>query len=286
MKKVFICLSVFFLICALFFLGMFIYEQNTVKNENEINEQLVEDFVIIEDTKTEDTSSDDTESSGESEAETSESTETSKPQNNYKPVQYVTPTDIDFTSLKKKNSDVGGWVCLENSYINYPILMSDGNYYLKKNINKQNSSQGCIFTYSNQKFETKEELDKNIVLYGHNMKNGTMFTYLNTLLNNPSYLKTEKNKFIFIYTEHQIYKYEIYSVYKTEKTSNFNQIYFKDNEDFLSFCNSTYNKSVYKKPNIEFGADKNILTLATCSNSNSQTYRTVLHAVLIETINK
>lgn len=287
MKKIFIIIAVFFLICTVFFLGLFFYEQNLIKQENELNEQLIDEFVIT-DTKKEETSTntntDVTTPSNTTEETTPPTTE--KPKPTYTPPKYTTPTDIDFASLKKKNSDVGGWVCLENSYINYPILMSEGNYYLRRNIYKQNANQGCIFTYNNQKFETKEELDKNVILYGHNMKNGTMFTYLNTLLNNPNYLKTEKNKFIFLYTEHQIYKYEIYSVYKTEKTSNFNQVYFKDDNDFLSFCNTTNEKSVYKKSGINFDADGHVLTLATCANSNSQKYRTVLHAVLVETIEK
>lgn len=287
MKKIFIIIAVFFLICTVFFLGLFFYEQNLIKQENELNEQLIDEFVIT-DTKKEETSTD-TNTDGTTSSNTTEETTpptTEKPKPTYTAPKYTTPTDIDFASLKKKNSDVGGWVCLENSYINYPILMSEGNYYLRRNIYKQNANQGCIFAYNNQKFETKEELDKNVILYGHNMKNGTMFTYLNTLLNNPNYLKTEKNKFIFLYTEHQIYKYEIYSVYKTEKTSNFNQVYFKDDNDFLSFCNTTNEKSVYKKSGINFDADGHVLTLATCANSNSQKYRTVLHAVLVETIEK
>ena len=214
--------------------------------------------------------------------ETEKPTETTKKPTNNTP-QYTTPPAINIDKLLQKNKDVAGWIYLENSPLNYPFLFSTGNEYLRKNINGQKSTAGSIYTYDNQTIEYPDKIDKNVVLYGHNMKNGTMFSYVNNLYKNSNYLKNGRNKYIFIYNKEHILKYQIYSIYKIEKNSNFSQIYFKDNTDFLNFCKTTYDRSIYKDFKPEFVADDTILTLATCSSNDSQTYRIILHAVLVET---
>lgn len=285
MKKFFIMLAVLFLLLSFSFLSLFLYEQSLLNKEQEIIEDIYDDVVITDtipkETDDENLKDETTNETTPIDTPTTETTpETTKPNNT---PQYVTPTAINIDNLLKKNKDVAGWIYLENSSINYPFLYSTGNEYLKKNINGKESSAGSIYTYDNQVIESTEERDKNIVLYGHNMKNGTMFSYLNTLFKNPNYLKNEKNKYIFIYTKEHILKYQIYSVYKIEKTSNFSQIYFKDDNDFINFCKTTYDRSVYKNFKPEFTSNDSVLTLATCSSNDSKTYRVILHAVLVET---
>ena len=282
MKKFFIILASIFLLLSFSFLGLFIYEQSTLNKEQEEIVNLLDEVIITEipdETIPNDTQQNTNETVN---TETEKPTETTKKPTNNTP-QYTTPSAINIDKLLQKNKDVAGWIYLENSPLNYPFLFSTGNEYLRKNINGQKSTAGSIYTYDNQTIEYPDKIDKNVVLYGHNMKNGTMFSYVNNLYKNSNYLKNGKNKYIFIYNKEHILKYQIYSIYKIEKNSNFSQIYFKDNTDFLNFCKTTYDRSIYKDFKPEFVADDTILTLATCSSNDSQTYRIILHAVLVET---
>lgn len=282
MKKFFIILASIFLLLSFSFLGLFIYEQSTLNKEQEEIVNLLDEVIITEvpdETIPNDTQQNTNETVN---TETEKPTETTKKPTNNTP-QYTTPSAINIDKLLQKNKDVAGWIYLENSPLNYPFLFSTGNEYLRKNINGQKSTAGSIYTYDNQTIEYPDKIDKNVVLYGHNMKNGTMFSYVNNLYKNSNYLKNGRNKYIFIYNKEHILKYQIYSIYKIEKNSNFSQIYFKDDADFLNFCKTTYDRSIYKDFKPEFVADDTVLTLATCSSNDSQTYRIILHAVLVET---
>jgi sortase B len=286
-KKVLLCIAILFALATVFFLGLFIYEQVNIDKEGEQLENIADDVVIL-DTVPPETNS--TMPSLPTIEETQPNTEVTEPtQPTTKPVQqtptkteYKTPTAVNMIELRKKNEDVAGWVCLENSPINYPILYSSGNEYLNKNIYGKKSTSGSIFTYDTQNFSSVETMDKNLVLYGHNLRGGTMFSYVNTLYKNPNYLKNGRNKYIFIYNDSYIYKYQIYSVYKIGKNENFNQIYFKGDADFVNFVNMTYERSIYKDFNPNCEVDDYILTLSTCPTSDSKNYRMVLHAVLVE----
>lgn len=285
MKKFFIALSCVFLILTITFLCMSIYEKKNLENEQKQVEDLIEN-VFIEETKPstdetnppEATDTTDTTEPSETQPQETEQPKETKPAE--KP-SYSTPVAVNMNELKNINKDIVGWIYLENSNINYPFVHSTGNEYLRKNIYGKKSDAGAIYCYDNQNVSSIDTLDKNIVLYGHNMNNGSMFYYTDYLRRNTSTLKSGYNKYIYVYTENHVYKYEIFSVYKIEKNENFNQVYFKDDADFVSFCNSLYDKSVYKGAKPDF-ANKHIITLATCTSGSSKTHRTALHAVLIE----
>ena len=287
MKKFFIVLSCVFLVLTATFLCMAIYEKNNLEEEQEQIDKLIED-VFINETITIPTEDNNTTETTEP-TETIPETETTQPlpsettpNNVEKPKpNYSTPVAVNIDELKSINKDIQGWIYLENSNINYPFVHSTGNEYLRKNVYGKNSDAGTIYCYDNQNIVSVENLDKNVVLYGHNMNNGTMFYYIDYLRRNTSTLKNGYNKYIYIYTEKHIYKYEIFSVYKIEKNENFNQVYFKNDTEFVNFCNSLYDRSVYKGQKPDF-ADKSIITLATCTSGSSKTHRTALHAVLIE----
>lgn len=291
MKKFFIALSCIFFILTISFLGMAIYENKNLEKEQEQIDELIENVIIDETTEhppedndvTEDTERTETPEDTTIETNTTQPpTSETKPEKNeeVKPT-YSTPSAVNIDKLKDTNSDTQGWVYLENSNINYPFVHSTGNEYLRKSFYGKKSDAGTIYCYDNQNITSVDNLDKNVVLYGHNMNNGTMFHYVDYLRRNTATLKSGYNKYIYIYTENHIYKYEIFSVYKIEKNENFNQVYFKDDADFVSFCNNLYNRSVYKGVKPDF-SDKNIITLATCTSGSSKTHRTALHAVLVE----
>lgn len=78
---------------------------------------------------------------------------------------------INWDKLYEINKDIIGWIKIENTNINYPILKDDENLkYLKHSYNEKYNNNGSIFTLNVDPFN-----DENTVIYGHNMKNGTMF---------------------------------------------------------------------------------------------------------------
>ena len=90
--------------------------------------------------------------------------------------------DIDFTALKEENSDVYAWIYVPGTNVDYPVLQhpTDDAYYLEHNMDGSKGLPGCIYTES---VNTKDFTDPNTVLYGHNMKNGTMFSDLKKYVN-------------------------------------------------------------------------------------------------------
>ena len=84
---------------------------------------------------------------------------------------------IDWDYLKSVNEDIVAWIEIEGTNINYPILKDKDVYYLKHSFDKTYNSNGSIFTTDLLPFETNET-----IVYGHNMKNGSMFSNLGNYL--------------------------------------------------------------------------------------------------------
>lgn len=181
-----------------------------------------------------------------------------------------------FSSLKKINKETVGYLIVNNTKISYPVVQhSDNSYYLKKDFYKKSASIGWIYLdYRN----SKDELDKNNIIYGHNMKNGTMFGSLSKALSS-TWRKDEENMIISYDIEDANYQFKIFSVYKVDYTTDYLKVDFDSDEEFKSFIKTIKNRSVFKsKENIT--VDSKILTLSTCIGSNNK--RLVVHAVLLE----
>lgn len=181
-----------------------------------------------------------------------------------------------YEKLKGINSDYQFWVEVEGTNINYPVVQSQNNsFYLKKDFNKKNSSSGTIFMDSSNNFD----LDKNIVLYGHNMRNKTMFNNITKFKKRDFFNKNNKIKIKHDFNGAE-YVYEVFSVYYTDNTFDYNTVEFTENYSFLDFINDVKAKSIYNKEmNIE--EDDKILTLSTCSYEFKGA-KTTIHAKLIQ----
>ena len=179
---------------------------------------------------------------------------------------------IDWNNLKSINEDIIGWIEIEGTDINYPILKDNDNlYYLKHNYLKKYNSNGSIFTLDINPFEDSETL-----LYGHNMKNGTMFSILGKYLNKDFLLSHQKIK---IYTPNKNYEGVIFSAYSigigTEK-SNISNLSFDEKIEYYK------EKSQIKVDNIE--STNKIVKLSTCSYINSRTRPTDQRYYVIATL--
>lgn len=179
---------------------------------------------------------------------------------------------VDFKKLKSENSDVVAYIKVNNTNIEYPIVKtSNNNFYLNHSFDKSKNSRGWIFADYKNKFDNT---DKNIVIYGHNMRDESMFGSLKNILNEEWYNNTE-NKNITFLTEKGNYIYKVFSIYKIESEDYYIKTNFKNDEDYEKFLNTIKNRSI-KNFDINLNINDKIITLSTCANNNR--YRIVLHA--------
>ncbi|MEE0945921.1 MAG: class B sortase [Acutalibacteraceae bacterium] len=196
------------------------------------------------------------------------------------PEPVLVDNPIDFSALKERNEDVYAWIRIPDTKVDYPILQSGDkpeNYYLNHNIDGEYEFAGCIYT---QKLNSKDFSDPNTVIYGHNMKNGTMFKALHKFRNKDFF---EANKYIYIYTPGHILTYEIYAAYKFDNRHLLYSYNYDDKEVFKEYVEMTKNpKSTIVNVRSETQVTENdkIITLSTCINDDN--YRYLVQGVLID----
>lgn len=175
---------------------------------------------------------------------------------------------VDFEQLEDINSDIVAWIKIDNTSINYPVMQTtDNSYYLSKNFYKEDESSGSIFMDYRSKIT-----DKNIVVYGHNIKKGTMFADLVNIYEGD--LGTDVN--IYLYTSDRMMKFKVFSSYcTTQEEYSVDTTISKSN--FKEF-----KQTVAEKSEIEFTGNyetaSQIITLYTCNNSGKK--RIIVHAEL------
>ena len=179
--------------------------------------------------------------------------------------------NLNFEELKKINKDTIGFLKVKGTDIEYVVVKTNNNeYYLKHNFEKKYNSGGWIFADYHNKIDAN---DKNVIIYGHNMRNGTMFCTLKNILN-KEWQQNEENREIIFNTEIGNYKYQVFSVYQIKDEEYYIKTEFK-NDEFSKFVKTIKARSMYDF-GIEVSKDDSILTLSTCANDNR--YRVVLHA--------
>ena len=180
-------------------------------------------------------------------------------------------TTIDFEKLKEINKDAVGWIKVNGTDIEYAVVKTNNNsYYLDHNFENEYNKAGWIFADYKNKLDGT---DKNIVIYGHNRRDGSMFSSLKNILKEEWYSKEENRKITFI-TEKENSVYEVFSIYEIEAEDYYITTNFADGE-ILSYIQTVKKRSI-KDFDVEVSKEDNILTLSTCGNDND--YRVVLHA--------
>jgi len=165
------------------------------------------------------------------------------------------------------NSDYKGWISIDNTKINNPIFQTNNNtYYLNHNQNKKKSYYGALqFDYKN--IITESFTDKNLIVYGNNLDNGSMFGTLEKFkgLNYYKYHSTIKLSTLYKNAEYKIFSVFILNTGLQEDSNYVYNIYkqqFTDSNDFDLWINEAYERSL-----IDTGVDVNIddrfLTLVT-----------------------
>ena len=178
---------------------------------------------------------------------------------------------VDFEALKQQNSDTVAYLKVENTNVNYVVVKgNDNDYYLNHNFNKDYNVAGWIFADYKNKFDGT---DKNIVIYGHNMQDGSMFAELKEILT-ENWQNNEKKQ-ITLVTEKETITYEIISSYSIEAEDYYIKTLFDNNMEFSEFL-TTISKRSYYEYNANLNTSDKILTLSTCTGNGKG--RIVIHA--------
>ena len=190
---------------------------------------------------------------------------------------------IDFDGLQEINPEIYAWIEVPGTKINYPILQHEGedqSYYLTRDMYGERNQAGSIYTedYNNKDFQ-----DYHTVLYGHNMKNGSMFHNVRYFAQREFF---DEHHEMFIYLPGKILKYEIIACYEYDYRHLLSLFDYDDKEGFAKYIEEIMNpRSMYTmvREEQEVTTEDKLVTLSTCI-ANKPNNRRLLQAVLIEEI--
>ena len=190
--------------------------------------------------------------------------------------------NLDWEALKKENSDIYAWIYIPNTQVDYPIVQhaTDDDYYLRHNLDGSSGYPGAI--YSQKDYNSKDFTDSNTVLYGHNMKNGSMFGSLHEFEDNAFF---DENPFIYIYTPEKTFVYQIYAAceagdkhllhaYNFDTESGFDQ--------FITDINHVRDMRSHVRSGIGAVYGRKLLTLSTCIKGEPESRWIVVGVLLNE----
>ena len=167
---------------------------------------------------------------------------------------------VALSALQAEYPDIQGWISIPGTCVDYPVLQSsadDPEYYLRRTYKGEHRTAGSIFF----QWDCSPE-SKNLVVYGHNMNDGTMFAVLQKMADET--FRKEHSQ-ILLQTSDGLREYRIAAVLKTDiQKLPFNRTEFADDADFLSFQKKHFAQSLCKPETIP-GESHRLLTLVTCS---------------------
>ncbi len=189
---------------------------------------------------------------------------------------------IDLPALQEINSDVYAWIRVPGTYIDYPVAQSviEDNYYLHRSIYKNYLFAGMIYTQSCNK---RDFSDPVTVIYGHNMRNGTMFSSLH-YFEKPDFF--ENHDVFYIYTVDRVLTYHIVAAYKYDNRHIMNAFDFNDPEVLRNYQEYVLNP-VSTLRNVRDGVilneDSKLVVLSTCTG-NDKGSRYLVTGVLVNDV--
>lgn len=183
---------------------------------------------------------------------------------------------VDFEKLKEINSDVLAWIRFDNpEQISYPVVAGvDNAKYLTRTFEGKYNAAGTLFVDKNN---SKNFSDRNTFIYGHNMKNGTMFSKLREYKSKAFW---EENPYFYIYTpDGMVSKYEIFAACIVLDTSETYTKWYNNDTEYLEYIDYLRSVALYQT-DVEVEATDRIVSLSTCTNVTDEE-RLVVHAVKV-----
>ena len=186
---------------------------------------------------------------------------------------------IDFEKLKAINEDIKAWIYIPGTKVDYPILVGDSNEeYLYKDINKDYTPLGSLFTFSGTNF-TKG----NTFIFGHNMASSQMFGELRKYLSSDF---LEEHRYFYLYTERKVMKCDIFSIFIANETDNiFSGEYELGTAEYIDLLSELSNRNKYanslEKNIIEYSTTQ-VFNLITCYGGEGTPDRLLVNGIVIE----
>ena len=179
-------------------------------------------------------------------------------------------------ALTSINPDVVGYLKVNNTNVDYPVVLGTDNvYYLEHNLYKEYDQNGWIYMDFRNSVTS---LNDNTIIYGHNMYySGVMFGTLHRVLNS-NWQEDPTNLVISFNTAYETMNWQVFSIYTIPKTSDYLRVSFDNDNDKMNYINMIKGRSK-KDYEQEVTANDKILTLSTCTGNNA---RLVIHAKLIQ----
>ena len=266
--------------CVLAGIGIYKYieEQNAGSEYDRIRNAVVRTGAAPE-TEAEEAGAEETEDSGEDAAKTAAEDTGQEPAETETEAGEPVEIPIDFEALWEINPEAYAWITIPGTEIDYPILQSetDNTYYLTHNIEGEESPEGAIFT---EDYNSKDFEDPNTVIYGHNMRNGSMFQGLHEYMDRAFF---DENREVLIYLPDKILHYEIFAAYLYDDRHLLESFDFEDEDVFGAYLNRIFSirdMNSFIDTDMEVTAEDKIITLSTCySNESNQRY--LVQAVLV-----
>ena len=194
----------------------------------------------------------------------------------------VIPTKvIDWEALRKENPDIYAWLYVPGTQIDYPVLQREGdnNYYVEHNIDGSSGYPGCLTTQ--YEYNGRDFTDYNTCIYGHNMRNGSMFHGLHSYAD-ASFL--EANRYAYVFTPEKTLVYEIFAAYKFSNALIPYEYDFTTKagrKEYLSEVLSIRGMGNQFRKDVDVTAKNHLLTLSTCTSPSDDNYRWLVQAVLV-----
>ena len=177
---------------------------------------------------------------------------------------------VALSELQAQNPDTVGWIEIPGTGISYPLMQADDDaYYLNHTFSNKVNSAGSIFV---EALNSPDFTDLHTIIYGHNMKNGSMFAGLKNYAS-PSYLVAHPN--VYIDLADGTHCYQIFSVYEVEAESDSYTIGFAPDEQYETFLQTLKSRSEYDT-GVTAAKEDSIVTLSTCTRNGEHRY--LVHA--------
>lgn len=185
------------------------------------------------------------------------------------------PIIIDWDKLKNINSDIIAWLYCEGTSVNSPVVQAEDNeYYLARQFDKTKSSAGSLFLDCRNNISSRDE---NLIIYGHRMKDDSMFGIIPMYADEDYYLD---HPIMYLLTPEQNYVVEIFACRTVNGDMNYLRTFFEDRDAFITYINSAVKQS-YWMPDIDLATEESILTLVTCSSyKHASKPRILVHGIL------
>ncbi len=185
---------------------------------------------------------------------------------------------VDWEKLKKINPDIVAWIKVPGTKIDYPVLKcGEWNEYLHKDYRGKESYPGSVFLQPDSQADLSA---RHTILYGHNMKNQSMFGSLHRF-EKESFGKEHRK--VFLYQPGKKVVAEIYSVYTCKDKSSTYETIFPSGKEWEDWVGRTMEARDYDTGTVP-GQEEKVVTLSTCSGGRRRDLRYVVHAVIKEEI--